>query len=86
MPFTYPHSLGGKTARLIMSNIIRLIVVDDAEQLNESSFISLSALSAKTGCPLLLIRDKHLLQMHISQLAVLRCFFLLWERRNKRYV
>ena len=86
MPFTHPHPLACKTARLITSNSIRLIVVDDAEQLNESSIAFLRALFAKTGCPLLLIGNEYLLRMHISRIAALRSFFLLWERRSKHDV
>jgi DNA transposition AAA+ family ATPase len=77
MPLPYPHPLVCKTARLITSNAIGLIVVDDAEQLNESGIAFLRALSAKTSCPLLLVGDEHLLRMRISLIAVLRRFFLL---------
>jgi hypothetical protein len=39
MPFTHPyHRFADKVAELIVSCDVRLIVVDDAEQLNENGF------------------------------------------------
>ncbi len=92
MPFTHPyHRFADKVAELIVSCDVRLIVVDDAEQLNENGFAVLRALVAQTGRPGVLIGDEHLLRMrvHVSAfapLALLRRFWPFWSRKEKRDV
>src|SRR5258708_35810646 len=51
MPLTLPyHRLADKVAELIVSCDMRLIFVDEAEQLNEGGFEFLRFLFGKTGC------------------------------------
>src|SRR5258708_27860060 len=64
MPLTLPyHRLADKVAELIVSCDIRLIFVDEAEQLNEGGFEFLRYLFGKTGCPLILAGDGRILPM-----------------------
>jgi DNA transposition AAA+ family ATPase len=92
MPFTHPyHRFADKVAEFIVSCDVRLIVVDDAEQLNENGFAVLHDLVAQTGRPVVLIGDEHLLQMHVhvsafAPLALLRRLWLFWSRKEKRDV
>ena len=87
------HRLADKATELIVRHDIRLIVIDDAEQLNETGFAFLCALSGKTGRPLLLIGDEHRLRQRMrtstlasARFALLRRFVLFWSRRKKNDV
>ena len=71
MPFTHPyHRFADKVAELIVSCDIRLIVVDDAEQLNENGFAVLHDLVAQTGRPVVLIGDEHRLSVTFGELRL----------------
>lgn len=57
------YRLADRAADIIVSHDIQLILVDEAEQLNESGFEFLRYLFGKTGCPLVLIGDGRILRM-----------------------
>lgn len=48
-------------ANIIINAGVQMILVDEAEQLNESGFASLSNLARKTGCSLILVGDGNIL-------------------------
>ncbi len=64
---TNRYRLADRAAELIVSHDIRLIFVDEAEQLNEGGFEFLRYLFGKTGCPLILAGDGRILPMLARQ-------------------
>src|SRR5713226_2847623 len=60
---TNRYRLADRAAELIVRYDIRLIFVDEAEQLNEGGFKFLRYLFGKTGCPLILVGDGRILPM-----------------------
>ena len=57
------HRFAKEVAEGIASHTIQLILVAEAEQLQESELAVLRSLSGETGCPLILVGDERTLPM-----------------------
>jgi hypothetical protein len=65
---TTRYRLTDRAAELIVSHDIRLIFVDEAEQLNVGGFEFLRYIFGKTGCPIILVGDERIVSMLGRQL------------------